>query len=127
MKHPVEYVHYRILGKDGVSSRGGATLCLKETPDGIDAGYTLCSVDDNFNKRIGRTRAWARASTTKRHPYQMHFGSDAKFHDIVREAEQEIRNRYTQEVLRKRVKNAGVADFVSLDLNLVTRSLRRSN
>jgi hypothetical protein len=56
----VKYFHLRSGEYKVVDNKGGMTFAWQIKPDGIYVSYAVCSVKDNFNKKVGRELATKR-------------------------------------------------------------------
>ncbi|UFK09570.1 hypothetical protein [Xanthomonas phage DES1] len=62
----VKYLHYRHTAVDGsIESHGGITFAYVEGEQGISFATAQCSLNDNFNKKLGRAKAQGRLLSEK--------------------------------------------------------------
>jgi hypothetical protein len=60
--YKVFVIHIRFMDMDNSRfARGGKTLVEIHTPDGVINGVAFCSLEDNYNKKIGVKIAIGRA------------------------------------------------------------------
>ena len=63
MKFEKTFIHYRLYKKGETTPlpRGGMTVCLLEVDGKLVVGSTICSIKDNYQKRVGRNVSEAAA------------------------------------------------------------------
>lgn len=70
---PVKFIHLRevdIYRGGAIDNRGGATVAYTEQGTAFEFAVARCSWQDNFNKRLGRTKAAGRLTSPR---YRQHW------------------------------------------------------
>lgn len=72
-ENKTQYLHIRNLNADEQpDSRGGATYAYRVVDNKLEFGAAYCTLNDNFNKKIGRQIAESRMATKR--PFDPDFG-----------------------------------------------------
>lgn len=89
----IKFVHFRNYDPflNAIDNMGGSTVAYIETPEGFEYAVAQCSDQDNFNKRLGRSKAAGRLNSPVRR--RVFPGNDRKkFYD-------ELHNLYDEQAL----------------------------
>lgn len=126
----MDFLHFRVVNDSGIAARGGVTVCFEENADGdIEFGLAVCSIRDNYDKRMGRVKAEARLRMNRRcEGLQGIFATagqtEVAFEEILASASVLARHAF-ERVIKRYAQYMGIGDFVTINTNLRHVSKRR--